>query len=153
MPMSIPAAVHEHIRVLELRYFQQLKEAHPRVTWSNLAREAGLEHSAITRRRRPLRQNEIASNMKLGGLLTLEKKWKVPVPQDLIDALSNTNDLFTNSGLTPPRTHSNEHVSGVEDNMIVDDTIRLLLRYRNRDELIERIFEISKQETVVKLRS
>ena len=55
MPMSIPAAVHEHIRVLELRYFQQLKEAHPRVTWSNLAREAGLEHSAITRRRRPLR--------------------------------------------------------------------------------------------------
>jgi hypothetical protein len=77
----------------------------------------------------------------------------VPVPQDLIDALSNTNDLFTNSGLTAPRTHINEYVSGVEDNMIVDDTIRLLLRYRNRDELIERIFEISKQETVVKLRS
>jgi hypothetical protein len=28
----------------------------------------------------------------------------------------------------------------------------MLLRYRKRDELIERIFEISKQEKVVKLR-
>jgi len=161
MRMSVPAAVHEGIRVLELRYFQQLKEAHPRVTWSNLAREAGLEHSAITRRRREVRPNEVASNMKLSGLLALEKKWKVPVPRDLIDALSNPNDFFINSGHIAPRSSDSaahleesggEHVSGVEDSMLVDDTIRMLLRYRKRDDLIERIFEISKQEKVVKLR-